>query len=197
MARTLEFDREEAVRAARTLFWRAGYDGASIPELERATGLSRSSIYNTFGSKRGLFEAVVQSYLDELVRPRLAPLQADVVAPEALLIYLTGLREAFENLHSMPALCGCLLINTASTPLAQDEYLHDVISGYRKELHSAFVRGLAAMGGGHSDAGMSNADVLTALVVAGFAIARVDPSEAARSVSSAMRLVSDGASGLR
>ncbi len=53
MARTQGFDRDVVVRAARTLFWRAGFEGASVPALEEATGLSRSSIYNTFGSKRG------------------------------------------------------------------------------------------------------------------------------------------------
>ena len=56
MARTQSFDRDTVVRAARTLFWTVGYESASIPELETATGLSRSSIYNAFGSKRGLFD---------------------------------------------------------------------------------------------------------------------------------------------
>lgn len=194
MARTQAFDRVAVIRAARTVFWRAGYEGASIPDLEQETGLSRSSIYNTFGSKRGLFDAAVQSYLDELIRPRLAPLQAPIVAPEALLAYLTGLRDTFENPQSMPASYGCLLINTASTSLAGDGRIQDIITGYRAELHSAFERGLAAMRRDQPKGARDelDADIVTALVVASFVMARVDPHESARSVSSAIRVVSSG-----
>lgn len=189
MARTQAFERDVVIRAARMVFWRVGYDGASIPELEQATGLSRSSLYNTFSSKRGLFDAAVQSYLDELIRPRLAPLQAEVVAPGALLTYLTGLRDAFENLQSMPAAYGCMLINTASTPLAEDEHVRQVIADYKRELHSALTRGLDAAIHDEACGEGANPEVLTALVVAGFAIARVDPREAAGFVSSAIRIV--------
>ena len=69
------------MRAARTVFWEHGFEAASLPALERATGLNRSSIYHGFGSKRGLFDAAVASYLDEVVRPRLRPLVQDDVAP--------------------------------------------------------------------------------------------------------------------
>ena len=189
MGRTQAFERDVVVRAARMLFWRVGYDGASIPELEKATGLSRSSLYNSFGSKRGLFDAAVQSYLDELIRPRLAPLQAEVVAPGALLTYLAGLRDAFENLQSMPASYGCMLINAASTPLAEDEHVRRVIAGYKRELHLALARGLDAASQDQGRGKEANAEVLTALVVAGFAIARVDPQQAAQFVSSAIRIV--------
>ncbi|MDD0859753.1 TetR/AcrR family transcriptional regulator [Arthrobacter alpinus] len=50
--------------------------GGFLPDLERATGLSRSSIYHAFGSKRGLFDAAVASYLSEIIRPRLQPLDS-------------------------------------------------------------------------------------------------------------------------
>ena len=54
MARTQGFERDAVVRAARTVFWRRGFEDTAVPDLEEATGLSRSSIYNAFGSKRGL-----------------------------------------------------------------------------------------------------------------------------------------------
>ncbi|GAB3998060.1 hypothetical protein GCM10029992_22820 [Glycomyces albus] len=52
MGRVQTFDTAEVVRAARTVFWQHGYEDASIPALEAATGLRRSSIYHAFGSKR-------------------------------------------------------------------------------------------------------------------------------------------------
>lgn len=190
MARTQSFDRDTVVRAARTLFWSVGFESASIPELEGATGLSRSSIYNAFGSKRGLFDAAVGSYLDEVVRPRLRPLSGENVEPGAIIAYLRGLHDAFGNLSSMPATHGCLLVNAAGAPIAQDPKVAQVIADYRAELHDAFARGVQA----HAptlEHGRSArlVDTVTSIVVAAFALARIDPGEAARSVASAIDLV--------
>ncbi len=46
------------------VFWRLGYDGASIAELTKAMGLTSPSIYAAFGNKRGLFDAVLRRYRD-------------------------------------------------------------------------------------------------------------------------------------
>lgn len=54
MARPLEFDRQAAVQKAMQLFLRQGYDGTSIGDLTRELGISRASLYNCFGDKRGL-----------------------------------------------------------------------------------------------------------------------------------------------
>jgi AcrR family transcriptional regulator len=181
MARTQAFDTEAAVRAARTVFWTTGFEGASIPELEEATSLNRSSLYNTFGSKRGLFDAAVQSYLDEVVRPRLRPLRAEAVAGEAILDYLDGLRAAFENLDSPSASNGCLLINTAGSPIARDEEVARIVSDYRSELREAIGAGVTAFVGSPSTPESDRlADATTGLVVAAFALARVAPAEASR-----------------
>ena len=48
MGRTATFDRADAVRAARGVFWNQGYEATSIPDLEQATGLKRSSLYHAF-----------------------------------------------------------------------------------------------------------------------------------------------------
>lgn len=44
-------------------FWRAGYEATSTQDLCAATGLNRSSIYNTFHSKRALFEQALNRYM--------------------------------------------------------------------------------------------------------------------------------------
>lgn len=180
MARTRAFDADDVIRAARTVFWRTGFDAASVPDLEAATGLNRSSLYNTFGSKRGLFDDAVRSYLDEIVRPRLRPLQTEPVATDAILVYLDGLRGAFENLDSLAATSGCLLINTAGSPIADDAEVARIVSDYRDELRAAIGAGIAA----HVDSlplpeSARLADATTGLVVAAFALARVAPTEAA------------------
>lgn len=196
MARTPAFARDAVVRSARSLFWEHGYDGASVPALEKATGLSRSSIYNTFGSKRGLFDVVVQSYLDEVIRPRLRPLQLDTVAPDAISEYLEGLAQAFARVESMPAANGCLLINTAGAPIAHDARVAQIIDDYRAELRAAIGRGLDARLPETSDQERAHlADVVTGLVVAAFAVVRVAPGAAAGSLATAGELITNAVNG--
>ncbi len=62
MARHKAFDETEALGAAMHTFWAKGYEGTSLQDLEAATGLTRTSIYNAFGNKRDLFEKAVIHY---------------------------------------------------------------------------------------------------------------------------------------
>lgn len=190
MGRTQAFDTDEVVRAARAVFWARGYEEAALPDLERATGLSRSSIYHSFGSKRGLFGAAVASYLDEVIRPRLAPLTSPPVAPQALPQYLDGLRAALLRAGSLPATSGCLLVNSAGAPIGRDDEVARAIAGYRAELRGAVGNGvraaLAALAVAEQD---TLADACTGLVVAAFVLVRVAPAEAARALDTAGALL--------
>lgn len=193
MGRSPSYDRNAVVRAARDVFWEHGFDSAPLPELERVTGLSRSSIYHAFGSKRGLFDAAVENYLDEVVRPRLEPLRADTVAPAALEDYLDGLGRALERPLPAPAASGCLLVNAAAAPIGRDDAIAHVISGYRAELRAAFARGVEAR---RPDLGPADratvADACTGLVVSAFALVRVDAAGAAQATRTARALVAGG-----
>jgi TetR/AcrR family transcriptional regulator, transcriptional repressor for nem operon len=62
VARPKEFDRDEALMRAIGLFANFGYEGASTEALLEAMGLSRQSLYDTFGSKRGLYLEAVRRY---------------------------------------------------------------------------------------------------------------------------------------
>lgn len=190
MGRTQTFDTDQVVRAAREVFWARGYEEAALPELERATGLSRSSIYHAFGSKRGLFGAAVDSYLDEVIRPRLAPLTSPPVPPEALAHYLDGLRAALLRAGTLPATSGCLLVNSAGAPIGHDDEVARAISGYRAELRAAIGNGVRAALPDRVPAAQDTlADACTGLVVAAFALVRVAPAEAVRALDTAGALL--------
>ncbi|MFF2809007.1 TetR/AcrR family transcriptional regulator [Streptomyces sp. NPDC058000] len=64
MARPRKFDEGRAVDAAMEAFWAAGYEATSTQDLCDATGLGRSSIYNTFKSKHDLFERALARYME-------------------------------------------------------------------------------------------------------------------------------------
>ena len=57
-----QFDHDTVVDRAMMVFWRKGYGGTSIDDLEKATRLRRGSLYNAFGDKQGLFVAALKRY---------------------------------------------------------------------------------------------------------------------------------------
>jgi TetR/AcrR family transcriptional repressor of nem operon len=67
MARTKQFDERQVLLAAMLEFWDKGYEGTSIQDLEHATGLRRTSLYNAFGNKRALFERVLACYKESVM----------------------------------------------------------------------------------------------------------------------------------
>ncbi|MFG1888912.1 TetR/AcrR family transcriptional regulator [Micromonospora sp. NPDC049051] len=56
------FDRATALRRAMEVFWRHGYEGASMADLTAAMGIRPPSLYATFGSKAALFREAVALY---------------------------------------------------------------------------------------------------------------------------------------
>jgi AcrR family transcriptional regulator len=62
LGRPRAFDTEQALEQAMKVFWRLGYEGASLSELTRAMGINSPSLYAAFGSKEGLFKAVLDHY---------------------------------------------------------------------------------------------------------------------------------------
>jgi TetR/AcrR family transcriptional repressor of nem operon len=62
MARTKEYKRKDVVERAMSVFWQKGFEGTSISDLTKATGLNTFSMYREFGNKEGLFEAALERY---------------------------------------------------------------------------------------------------------------------------------------
>lgn len=84
-----QFDEAAAVLNAAHAFWEKGFAGTSLSDLEAATGLGRSSLYNAFGSKEALYERALQAYSDVYAQPILRALEAP------------DLREAIGNFFSL------------------------------------------------------------------------------------------------
>lgn len=62
MARTKDFDEDEVLQKAMNLFWHKGYNGTSMQDLVDGLGISRSSMYDTFGDKHTLFIRALENY---------------------------------------------------------------------------------------------------------------------------------------
>src|SRR5215468_4308100 len=60
--RPRSFDTGEALDSALEVFWRKGYEGASLSDLTRAMGINRPSLYAAFGDKEALFRKSLDRY---------------------------------------------------------------------------------------------------------------------------------------
>jgi TetR/AcrR family transcriptional repressor of nem operon len=113
MARPLSFERALALDAAMNLIWSRGYHGASLADLVDATGLNKSSIYNSFGNKHRVLSEVIDHYT-----------AAQVGMLESLLAahgLRKGLRLLFDNIiDDNNEGRGCLLVNCSAELAPRD-----------------------------------------------------------------------------
>lgn len=108
MGRPRQYDEETVLAGAMHAFRERGYAGASIKDLEQATGLTAGSIYHGYRDKAGLFAAAFAHYNQAVLGRRIAehaPARAG----------LAGLRALFGSLLHEPGAgsLGCLITNSA------------------------------------------------------------------------------------
>lgn len=103
------FDPDVALDAAVDVFWRRGYEGASLAELTAAMSIKPPSLYATFGDKAQLFQSALRRYVERnmgYVTDALAQPTAFAVAAA----FLTG-NAAAVTMPGRPA--GCLSVQAA------------------------------------------------------------------------------------
>ncbi|WP_371420969.1 TetR/AcrR family transcriptional regulator [Tardiphaga sp.] len=64
LGRPREFDTDTALDLALHVFWRKGYEGASMTDLTEAMGITKPSLYAAFGNKEDLFRKALDRYVD-------------------------------------------------------------------------------------------------------------------------------------
>ncbi|MGW0904757.1 TetR/AcrR family transcriptional regulator [Streptomyces sp. NPDC002853] len=130
MARPRTFDEERALDAAMHAFWANGYEATSTQDLCEATGLGRSSIYNTFSSKHELFRRALARYMDSMTSDQVEILQ-DAERPP-----MERLRALFERVIDTEFQCrehghsiGCLTVNTTVELAGRDPDAAEMLAG--------------------------------------------------------------------
>ena len=120
------FNEEEALQKATDLFWLKGYNGTSMDELTKVTGLSRSSIYNSFGTKHDLFILCLNHYKQNQYKALTLSLhRSDSSLNKIQLLF----RLAIDDLTRDKDKKGCLIVNTT----AELANLEDKISTFVKK----------------------------------------------------------------
>lgn len=157
--RPRSFDMEAAVERAMHVFWSHGYHATALPDLLRATRLSRGSLYAAFGDKHSLFLRALDRYVaDALTRmdSELAPRNEPVDSVRA---FLAGYVDRTSGSNGRR---GCLLVATAMELAGQDAEINRRIAGFFKAMEAKV------------------ADALSRAKTAGRLADGVEPSSAAR-----------------
>ncbi|WP_203976507.1 TetR/AcrR family transcriptional regulator [Planotetraspora silvatica] len=100
------FDADAALDRALEVFWRQGYEGASLSDLTEAMGINKTSMYAAFGNKRELFGKALARYAEvDMAYARQA-----LAAPTARGVAETFLRENAKAVTTPDRPPGCLSI---------------------------------------------------------------------------------------
>jgi AcrR family transcriptional regulator len=132
------FDRDAVLEQLLLLFWEVGFDQVSQQQMSAATGLSTSSLYNTFGTKAETFHEVLGRYL-ERTSMLFEPLEHGTRGREDLLDQLDRFRV---QLESPLGRAGCLIVTSMATLDDRDEAFQALAAEHRERLRAAFAAAL-------------------------------------------------------
>jgi TetR/AcrR family transcriptional regulator, transcriptional repressor for nem operon len=179
MVRPREFDIDIALDRAMEMFWEKGYEATSLDDLCEVTGLSRSSLYAAFGSKRRLLLQSVDRYVDRR-NPQIAAVLAQPLPIRDAFGALA--RQFIDQIESGPGRRGCFLGNCAAELPRSDRAAQARIRRGLESTQATFRDALArAEADGELSAG-ADIDALAGFLTAGFQglrlVGKVNPNRA-------------------
>ena len=137
MGRPREHDPQTVRTEVMRCFWRLGFDGASMAELEAAAGIDRRQLARDYGNKRGLFLQAIDDYHEAAAAKifgRMERTDAGLAEIEATL----------SALNSLSGELGCLLCNTSTEPIAQqDRDVHKRVRAFFSRIEAAYSNALS------------------------------------------------------
>ncbi|TPG54110.1 TetR/AcrR family transcriptional regulator [Sphingomonas glacialis] len=150
--RPREFDIDVALGQALLVFWRNGYEAASMTELTAAMGITKPSLYAAFGNKEQLFHKALDLY----EREKLAYMTSALEAPTARAVAERLLRGALEMQMSTCDPKGCLGVISAATCGAEAEPIKAEVVKRRASSEAALIKRFAdAQSAGEFPEGMT------------------------------------------
>ncbi|MDA0563418.1 TetR/AcrR family transcriptional regulator [Streptomonospora sp. S1-112] len=145
MARPKTFDEDQALEAAMHTFWANGYEATTTQDLCEATGLARSSIYNTFTSKPDLFRRALARYIQQTTHAQTAVLEDEHrPALERLRTLLDMIVDAETAHRPQGRSRGCLTVNTTVERAGRDAPTDQMLDRDRQRRLESLRAALAA-----------------------------------------------------
>jgi AcrR family transcriptional regulator len=145
------FDEDTVLGRAAEVFWRHGYEGASMTALTAAMGINRPSLYSTFGSKQELFRRAFARYHENQV----AVARAALDQPTARAAIEAFLRSSADGLTDVDHPPGCLSIQGGLACSPENAGIAEILAAGRAATEAALEERLSrAAAEGDLPAGM-------------------------------------------
>ena len=129
MGRPRSFDADEALERALEVFWRQGYEGATLTDLTEAMGITRTSMYAAFGNKEELFRRALERYALGPAGYGARALQE----PTARAVAEQVLRGAVQCTTRSGGPAGCLTVQGALATGEGGRPAHDALLAWRRD----------------------------------------------------------------
>ena len=138
MGRPKNFSREEVLEKAIPVFWKRGFSGTSVQDLERATGVNKSGLYAEFRDKGDLFVESLRYYLASQEKRGL--LTEEPLGWKNIETFLK------RGPHSKADRKGCFSINSMREFAILPDKAHAIVAQNRAALKHLLVRNIEAEG---------------------------------------------------
>lgn len=139
MPRTKSFNEDDMLDKAKDLFWRKGFNGTPPQDIIDETGLSRSSLYDTYGDKHALFIKTLQRYRDRETVAVITFLDQAEDVPHA---FRQLFQETCKECLSPQGRRGCFMINTLHELVPHDAKVETIVRENRQATEDAFTRAI-------------------------------------------------------
>lgn len=137
MPKSKLFDRNQVLSTAAEIFRKNGYNGTSIDDVLTATGLSRSSLYDSFQDKHNLYLESLEYYKKNVHDGAIAKIEEKHV--NGLQKIESLLKEIVNYLLENPEDNGCLMINAAAEMSKQCYKTNQVVCNTKEEVEDIFA----------------------------------------------------------
>lgn len=139
MARTKDFDEDEVLQKAINLFWSKGYNATSMQDLVDGLGISRSSLYDTYGDKHTLFIRSLENYKEAATKKMCNIISTAVSAKDAVkqLLELTALELIDDTEHK-----GCFMTNSAVEVAPHDAQVGTMLCQSEQLVEDSFYKAI-------------------------------------------------------
>lgn len=139
IGRPIEFNPDTALESAMQLFWTEGYEISSLQRLLGTMGISKSSFYQTFESKRSLFQQCLLRYRRVLAETLSERQERE---GEGRQFITTLFLDLAADTSSVDSKRGCFLMNTASEFGQSDAEISELVRGSLDDLAGIFERAI-------------------------------------------------------
>ena len=134
-----QFEPEVALQRAMEVFWARGYEAASLAELLQNMGISRKSMYDTFGNKQSLFLKA----LDQYAQTRLRSIREQLLASGSPLRNIEQLLQSMQKTHGKPGSKGCMLGTCTADFNTSDVEIAPILRSYYHKLEDIYYEAIS------------------------------------------------------